>query len=456
MADIGDIPLDRWRDDQLGDACETPAVATARQDFTARVRADHTKPNGKPHDPTWPVLDDAAYYGLAGDIVRAIEPTTEADPVALLAQLLVAVGNMIGPGPHFRVEDDEHPLVEDLLIVGKTAKARKGLSFNRVFRVTSLVDPRWAADRIVNGLSSGEGLIEQVKDPEEEKVQGDDKTVWIVSDRPNKRLLVQEAEFASVLKACDRHGNILSSTIRNAWDGRTLRTLTRNNPLKATGAHVSIIGHITDAELVRLLSTTEAANGFMNRFLIVLAKRSKVLPEGACLDDATLRPLQDRLQRAVEFARKQGRLQRDPDARAYWRLHYEVLSAGRPGLAGSILARAEAHVMRLACIYAVLDGWHEVRKGHLTAAMKLWDYCEKSVARIWGDTLGDPTADKILGALREQKAMTRTAIRDLFSGNKPSQEIERALALLDELKLAKKYHLKTEGRPCECWELVTR
>ncbi len=41
----------------------------------------------------WPSLDPAALYGLAGTVVRAIEPHTEADPAGLLLCFLaVAVG----------------------------------------------------------------------------------------------------------------------------------------------------------------------------------------------------------------------------------------------------------------------------------------------------------------------------------------------------------------------------
>ena len=36
----------------------------------------------------WPLLDEAALHGLAGEVVRLIEPHTEADPVALLASFL--------------------------------------------------------------------------------------------------------------------------------------------------------------------------------------------------------------------------------------------------------------------------------------------------------------------------------------------------------------------------------
>ena len=48
----------------------------------------------------WPVLDKAAYYGLAGDVVNTIASHTESDPVALLLQFLVSFGNVVGRQPY--------------------------------------------------------------------------------------------------------------------------------------------------------------------------------------------------------------------------------------------------------------------------------------------------------------------------------------------------------------------
>ena len=100
----------------------------------------------------------------------------------------------------------------------------------------------------------------------------------------DKRLLVYEPEFANVLKQTERQGNTLSAILRNAWDGRDLRSMTKNSPARATGAHVSLIGHITADELRRYLTQTETANGFGNRHLWICADRSKMLPEGGVID----------------------------------------------------------------------------------------------------------------------------------------------------------------------------
>ena len=74
----------------------------------------------------------------------------------------------------------------------------------------------------------------------------------------------------------------------------------------ATGAHVSIIAHVTREELVANLTETERANGFANRFLFAWVRRSKILPEGGSLDRALLGQLAGELARVVEFARAAG------------------------------------------------------------------------------------------------------------------------------------------------------
>ena len=57
----------------------------------------------------WPApLAPEAYHGIVGEIVRAIEPETEADPAALLFQFLAGAGNIFGTGAYARVEGDRH------------------------------------------------------------------------------------------------------------------------------------------------------------------------------------------------------------------------------------------------------------------------------------------------------------------------------------------------------------
>src|SRR5262249_41197298 len=117
-----------------------------------------------PEPMPWPVLDEAALYGLAGEIVRAIEPVSEADPVAILVQFLVYFGNVIGRSPYFLIESTKHHAVLFVVLVGSTARGRKGTSADRVEMLFREVDETWLRTRRFNGLSSGEGLIWAVRD----------------------------------------------------------------------------------------------------------------------------------------------------------------------------------------------------------------------------------------------------------------------------------------------------
>jgi hypothetical protein len=48
-------------------------------------------------------------------------------------------------------------------------------------------------------------------------------------------------------------------------------------------------------------------------------------------------------------------MQRDDEAEALWQQMYEELTQDRPGLLGAVTNRAEAQVLRLSLIYALLS-----------------------------------------------------------------------------------------------------
>ncbi|MCH8839077.1 MAG: hypothetical protein IH831_00065 [Planctomycetes bacterium] len=310
------------------------------------------------------------------------------------------------------------------------------------------------------GLSSGEGLIWQVRDPiykheairEKRQVVGY-QDVEVDPGVADKRLLVLEAEFSSVLKVAARERNTISAIIRQAWDTGDLRTMTKNTPAKATGAHIAIIGHITRDELRQQIAEVDLANGLANRFLWLCVKRSKCLPEGGSLDTALMAHLAQRLTCVFEFALDCGEMTRDKGARAVWHAVYPELSEGKPGLLGAATGRAEAQVMRLAIIYALLDQSPVVRKEHLLAALAVWQYSEASARYIFGSALGNPTADELLVEIKRRGAagMSRTEMREHFGRHKRSGEIAAALRSLRDLDLIQAQKSPTGGRPVERW-----
>jgi hypothetical protein len=400
-------------------------------------------------DADWPrPLHDAALHGVVGDLVRTIEPHTESDPVAILVQSLVVFGSLLGRSGYYQVEASRHYANEFAVLVGSSSKARKGSSLDQVMAVFAQADPDWALKRIASGLASGEGLIWKVRDGDPASDNGD----------VDKRLLTIEAEFASVLKVAKRQENTLSAILRNAWDGKPLETLNKTSPARASEPHISIIGHITRDELLRNVDATEIANGFFNRFMHFAVRSSKSLPFGGEIDEVDFGEIVERLRSAAAFGRRAGRLRFADDARELWPEHYARLRDSQHGMLGAVTARAEAHVVRLALLYALLDCSEQIGAAHLRAALALWGYAERSARWVYGCSLGDPLADELWSAISVRpEGMSRTEIRDWFSRNKKRSDIDRALGVMTDAGLIeRRKEARAIGAPeVEVWVPVS-
>lgn len=413
----------------------------------------------------WPEMNEYAFHGLVGSIVKTITPYTEADPIAVLISILTAFGNCLGATSYFQIEHKKHYLRLFSVLVGRSAIGRKGTSWATPKFMFEQIEPEWVLDRIVGGLASGEGLVNEVRDERREKkpikekgrITGYEEEI-VDQGVIDKRLMVVEEEFAQVLKVGGREGNILSDILRKAWDDGNLRNMSKNNPLRATGAHISVIGHIGKDELLRYLNDTEQANGFGNRFLWFLVKRSKLIPNPTGTPLSSLNSLISQLEERIIAARKIGLLVRDEEAEGYWSKVYPLLTEERSGLIGSLTARAPVQVMRIAGIYALLDKSSKIRIPHLKAALAILEYVENSIIHIFGDSIGDPYADRILSELREiyPEGMTETEIWKLF-GNHNGKRIHAALEILKGLNYVSfSKGISTGGKSPKVWRAAKK
>ncbi len=391
-------------------------------------------------------LADAAFHGIAGNIVRKIAPHTEADSSAMLIQLLVAFGNCVGRGPHFRVEDTPHYGNEFAVIVGKSAKARKGTSFNRISGLLEMADPEWRKNCQAHGLVSGEGVVHAIRDD----MPG--KGGEIVEGVADKRLLIVEEELGGTLSAGARKENTLTATLRSCWDGKDLRTLAKNCPARATAPHVSLIGHVTFDELKNKLRGDSLSNGFANRFLWIYATRSQMLPLGGALKTADMQKEGELLRQAVSVARTLGELTRNEETSAQWCKAYEWLSAERPGIVGDVTSRLEAHAVRLSLIYALLDGSPIIGTEHLNAALAVCEYALRSAEHCFGGLSADAITIHAALKVRAPGEMTRTQItEEVFQKHITSDRLTAALGELARAHLATCRSEQTGGAPRELW-----
>jgi hypothetical protein len=374
-----------------------------------------------PPPPGWPSRPDAAFYGPAGRAAEALGPFTEADPVAVLVSLLVSLGNAAGSSPHAVALAAHHPARLNALTVGDTSRSRKGSAHAHSAKIMGVADCTWSEQCVVSGLASGEGLIERL------------------SARGDERLLVDEPEFARVLIAASRRDSTLSTIMRQAWDSGRLSVLTRSNPLTVAGAHVSVSGQITIEELRSRLIQTEIANGFANRFLMILARRWQLRPDGDAAPDSLYERVGTELREALTAFRRLQRFRRTPEAAGYWADLYRRIADDTPsGLVGALTARAEAHVLRLSVAYAGLDGTSEIDVVHLHAAWTLWNYSAESATYVFGNRSRDAYAHRLLHALVSvhPEGLDGTQQRDLFDRHAEKGRLDAAREALEADGLA--------------------
>ncbi|MCX6972269.1 MAG: DUF3987 domain-containing protein [Verrucomicrobia bacterium] len=370
-----------------------------------------------------PKLADVALFGVAGSIVKKIEPHTETHPAAVLLQLLIGFGNMIGRGPHFVTECDKQTANLFCVVVGESSRGRKGTSWGHASRLLKLADSTWFDTRIMGGLASGEGVISELKDSDDEE-----------NEPPkDKRLLLFEGEFGSVLRVMQREGSTVSSMLRNAWDTGTLRNLAnahrnkKGESLRASDCHISIIGHITRAELSKLISENDSANGFANRILWVHSARTKLLPDGGSIKSVNFDTEIKMLKLATSHARTKGELAWSPEAKAYWRHIYGALTQDHPGRWGQVTSRGEAQVVRLSLLYALLDGGEQIGIEHLKAAESVWKYCSESARWAFMESRFSRHAQSILNALAQGPMSLTRISADVFKANVHRNEIEECI-----------------------------
>lgn len=388
-------------------------------------------------------LDPAALHGLPGDVVRLLGPHTEGDPAAILVQFLAAFGSAVGRGPFFPVGGDHHHSNLYVMVVGETGKSRKGSGRSAAMLPVERADAAWAEKCQHHGVSTGEGIIHHVSDP-----KSDD------APPPDKRLLLVETEFARVLQAAARQGAILSMVLRQGWDGQPLETLTKTSPERAVGAHLSLIAHVTPADLREYLADTDVLNGFLNRFVVVASKRARLLHDGGELPAAHVSRLTARTHDALERSTGIKKMRRDDDASKLWREIYGPLTEGpgRIGAFGAATGRADAQVLRLSIVYALTDGSEIITEAHLRAALALWAYSEATALWVFGVRTGSNDADRFLYALRQvwPDSLPQGTFWKLVSRNRHPGD---ALDLLRQLGLAtcEQNYTGERGRPQRLW-----
>ncbi|MGP3985105.1 DnaB-like helicase N-terminal domain-containing protein [Streptomyces sp. KR80] len=394
----------------------------------------------RPHRPG-PTPHPGVFCGWVGETVRELDPTTEADPIAVLANLLSAAGAAIGRRPHLMVGNDRHPTLIWALTIGPTSTGRKGSATSTARRVLAEALPDFfSPEHTPRGLNSGEGLIEYVKDDDSD----DAKPASI-----DKRLWVLESEYAVTMSRGRREGSSLPGVLRQAWDGDSLGSMVRES-LKATNPHIAILGHITPDEFRAKMQDSEMAGGTYNRFLPIFCHRNLILPGSRGASADLVSTLAAGWRTVLTDAARVDEVKFSPDA---WALYceevYPALSDDATGgVIAQFTARAAPYVQRVAMVYALCDHTNTIAEHHMRAAWHLLNYARASAIHLLGNITGNLKVNKLADAVRAAGAngLTADQIRRLFKNTSRAERDRLAAELLDQPGYVRSLR-PTKGRP---------
>jgi hypothetical protein len=358
-----------------------------------------------------PTLPEAALYGILRPIVEAATRHTEATRVGVAVALLVEFAARYGGALRLRIGDEDRTVPLYALLVGPTAKGRKGTSAAFPVKLFEAVDRRLAPDpwdeephtlpgapQRTTGVSSGQGIIAFVRDAGERITPSG--TVHDMPGAEDKRLLIDLSEFATVFVASANENNTLSPVLRDAFDAKRLQNPTVTNYLCATGAHVCVFGHITMHEFrkhtIDSKRNTDISNGLLNRFAIVYSARDKMvsMPDAVPWEvrNALAKALADNVREVFRGVGDVGPNDRrvveyrmDRAATALWKRNYEAVSGARydSAVVDALLSRRELLVRTLAVLLAATNGERIVTAPALEAALAWSQYMVDSTTRVF-------------------------------------------------------------------------
>jgi putative DNA primase/helicase len=387
-----------------------------------------------------PDADPACLYGLIGDVARAGSESTETNAVAIAANFMAYLSCAVGRGVYLPIGNTRHHARLFCLHIGRSGRGRKGDAVSLVLCIDQALremDEAFAPQVHRGGLSSREGLVALMHDGYRQGRQD----VPAIED---KRLWVVESGFANVLHQGRRDGNTLSAALRDCWDGVDLKPATKSNRLYASQPHVCLSGAISPSELTGLMSARELTNGFANRFLMIWAERSRMLPFPKETPQAVVEHLARRTREVLVFVRADRHGERDHlrmelSPQAQWR--YAQLYRGKlnddlsDGVVGALLERRAPMLLRLAMLMALADLQTRIDAPHIDAAMAWIRHATASVRFVFVSAAEEAKAGAGAGTVkpgvglspRTRAGHTQPDQRRMFKGKVPKARLDTCL-----------------------------
>jgi hypothetical protein len=279
----------------------------------------------------------------------------------------------------------------------------------------------------MRGLSSAEGLIEELREI-------DSHNVTVIQD-----------EFMHILaKAKQEATGTLLPMLNQLYDAPEFAQVrTRNNPLRVDAPALSLLAGTTPEWMTTRLEDYHFTSGFMNRinFYVGDSKPAVALARG---------PDFRRVRKAVQvmitaLAARPGpeQVQLDDDAKKEFVKYYDELYSATHGneLVAHALNRQRIQVLKLALVYAVSERSRTVQREHITAAADWSRYQHEVVGDLFGGNPLGPSRheERVLRILSQSKGpIKRSDLHRKMGGQTSAAQLTQmldALAKVDRVVL---------------------
>ena len=305
-----------------------------------------------------PALPEEAWHGSSREYRRIVEPTTEAPPTYHLACFLTATGTALGRSVYMQKAGRHYPNVF-MVLVGPSGGGRKSTALNLGVELLRAVGQEIG---VVRTIDSREGFIEHLASlGNEQRGSG-----WASA-------MVRLGELRSLIDKTRMEGlrNIVP-TLCDAYDcPASLEVRTRKNAVSVSNPTVSLLA-ATTRRWIDGLSAEDLEGGLGNRIAWVAGEPGAALPNPPLRNQAQWDALTQRLHSRIEHWRKarSTEFSLSPAAAARWEKIYAELYADKDeeALIAILCERLQNHCLKVALIYAALDGNPVIELPHLEAA----------------------------------------------------------------------------------------
>jgi hypothetical protein len=351
-----------------------------------------TTETGDSERPALQLFPDAAWRGLFSDYRDVMRTCSEASDVFHFLAFWTAAGNALGRRVYFPYGMRLYPNVYGIAF-GPTGDFKTS-ALKRAAEATET-----AGLRVVRGVGSGEGITEDL---------GQDPTLFSLD------------EFTSLLRQGKWNGSTLLPTLTEIFDcPDKYERKYRKNPISLNFPTCSILAGTTQAWFWRDVTEVDFEGGFGNRFIYLTGPPNEPKSRPGIPD---LRFVAAKLAELKALPEQEAFL--EPTAEKMWdRFYLPWRKEQFSPLEGAATKRIPAYVLKLAMVFAALEGTlPEIQDEQLRAALLVGKYAVKCVRQLIGERFSGANAFREL----EKRILVRvgTAPNHVIT----KRELYRALA----------------------------